>query len=198
MSRKIMDAPLSEEEKAFAEDEHNYNSFFGYMKVHGLNPEEWYDILVIHYLRAVRKYLTIPKLQDYKFEAVLYRTLDNGRSNYFRDMNRQKRKPEGGVFSYNSILEDGKTLEEFLVDVYTNVERQVIFKELFKEFYESCVNCNPLFESDVYKDELDMLLEGYSSKKISKAMQKKYGSSEWALESDMILFRQIFRKVFGI
>ena len=63
-----MDAPLSEEEKAFAEDEHNYNSFFGYMKFHGLNPEEWYDILIIHYLRAVRKYLTIPKLQDYKFE----------------------------------------------------------------------------------------------------------------------------------
>lgn len=198
MSKKIMDMPMTEEERAFAEDAHNYNSFFGYMRIHSLDPEEWYDILIIHYLRAVRKYLSNTDLQKFDFGAILFKTLDNGRSNYFRDMNRQKRKPEGGVYSYNAIIEDGKTFEDFLVDVYTNVERQVIFKELFKEFYESCVHCNPLFESDVFKDELDMLLEGYSSKKISKAMQKKYGSSEWALESDMILFRQIFKKVFGI
>lgn len=199
--------PLTEEERAFSADLENYNQFFKYMKINQLNQEEWYDILILHYLRAVKKYLNIPHLQQYEFGTVLFKTLDSAMSNHFKAMNTQKRKPEGGVYSYNALLKDDNTdntFEKYIVDVYTNVERQVIFKELFKEFYEKCINCNPLIETDIYKDELDMMLKGYCFKKILNATLKKYGGCDddgfytWSLENDMKKFRKIFQQVFGI
>lgn len=112
---KIMDAPLTEEEKIFSSDMDNYNQLFKYMKIHNLDEEEWYDILIMHYLRAVRKYLTIPKLQEYKFVAVLFRTLDNARSNYYRAMNTQKRKPEGGFVYLDYTMEGDHMFSENVV-----------------------------------------------------------------------------------
>jgi len=51
--------PLTAEEKAFSADLENYDQFFKYMKINKLDQEEWYDILILHYLRAVKKYLNI-------------------------------------------------------------------------------------------------------------------------------------------
>ena len=56
--------PLTAEEKAFSADLENYDQFFKYMKINKLDQEEWYDILILHYLRAVKKYLNIPHLQN--------------------------------------------------------------------------------------------------------------------------------------
>ena len=44
--------PLTEEEKQFAEKHHDL--MYRYMKIHELDPEEWYDILIIPYLNAVK------------------------------------------------------------------------------------------------------------------------------------------------
>ena len=145
--------PLTEEEKIFAEDHHNL--MYRYMKLHELDPEEWYDILIIPYLNAVKKYHQYEKLQNFKFEQVFFRTLDSARSNYWRDMNRKKRCPEGGLFSYDAILDDGYVEHDFefcIVDKYTNVERQVILKELYKEFYNKCTE-REAGESDIRKTE---------------------------------------------
>ena len=46
--------PLTEEERAFAE-EHHYMIYF-YANKMNLNIDEWYDCLVIPYLNAVKKY----------------------------------------------------------------------------------------------------------------------------------------------
>ena len=80
---------LTEQEKRFAEEHHNL--MYRYMRIHELDFEEWYDILIIPYLQAVKKYHEYERLQQYKFEQIFFRTLDNARSNYWRDMNRQKR-----------------------------------------------------------------------------------------------------------
>ena len=194
--------PLTDEERRFAEEHHDL--MYLYMRTHDLDIEEWYDILIIPYLQAVKKYYQYEKLQKLRFEQVFFRTLDNARGNYYRDMNRQKRKPEGGIYSYDALLEDGNTFEKYIIDIYTNVERQVIFKELYKEFYERCINCNPIFGTDIYKDELDMLLSGYSLKKIIKTTKKKYGGCDderaysVAIEHDIENFRKIFQQIFGI
>lgn len=201
--KRMMDTPLTKEERLFAEDINNHNQLFKYMKIHKLNQEEWYDILILHYLRAVRKYLTISKLKEYEFPAILFRTLDNARSNYFRDMNRQKRRPEGGVFSYDALLDDETTFETYITDVYTNVERQVIIKELCKEFYYKCIHCEE-WQTDIRKTELDMLLDGYTLNQIVKETLKKHGGCNdeglcsWALDNDIEKFRKIFKQVFGI
>lgn len=56
------DRPLTEEEKIFSADLENYNQLFKYMRIYKLDQEEWYDILIIPYLQAVKKYISIPRL----------------------------------------------------------------------------------------------------------------------------------------
>lgn len=92
------DRPLTEEEKDFAADTDNYNHLFGYMRIYRLDQEEWYDILIIPYLQAVKKYLSISRLQEYTFKTILFKTLDNARSNYYMNLNRQKRIPSNMIF----------------------------------------------------------------------------------------------------
>lgn len=198
--------PLTEEEKRFAEEHHNL--MYRYMKIHELDPEEWYDILIIPYLNAVKKYHQYERLQSLKFEQVFFRTLDSARSSYWRDMNRKKRCPEGGLFSYDSLIDNDcekTSFEFFLIDPYTNVERQVILKELFHEFYNKCIYC----DSDAWGDdhindylkcELDLLLKGYTRRQTNKETEKIFnnGYSVKDLDFDLKEFRKIFKEVFGI
>jgi len=195
---------LTEEERAFAEEHHNL--MYRYMKIHELDPEEWYDILIIPYLNAVKKYHQYERLHSLKFEQVFFRTLDNARSNYWRDMNREKRCPEGGLYSYDALLDDGyeKLNFEFdLIDIYTNVEKQVILRELYKEFYRKCTE-HEEWANDIRKTELDMLIEGHTLKQILRTTLKMYGGCNddglysWALDNDIERFRKIFKEVFGI
>lgn len=196
--------PLTKEERIFAEE--NHNLIYGYIRSHQLDIEEWYDILIIPYLNSVKKYFTYERLQKYSFSLICYRTLDSARSNYFRDMNREKRCPKGGLFSYDSLLDNGYEENNFefeLIDPYTNVERQVILKELYREFYRKCTE-REAWMNDIKKTELDMLIEGHTLKQILKTTLKMYGGCNddglysWALDNDIEKFRKIFKEVFGI
>lgn len=201
--------PLTEEEKAFSADLENYDQFFKYMKVNKLDQEEWYDILILHYLRAVKKYLNIPHLQQYEFGAVLFRTLDSARSNYFKAMTTQKRMPDGGLVSLDYTMEDGEgkehQIEAWLEDRKISVERQVIFKEKFKEFYKRCITYDDDFwgkdaVNEYLKCELDLLIEGYSQYQTWRRTEKRfpYGYTLCNLERDIERCRGIFKEVFGI
>lgn len=196
---------LTDEERAFAETHHDL--MYRYMRIHELKLEDWYDILIIPYLQSVKKYFEYEKLQKLKFEQVFFRTLDSARSSYWRAVNRKKRCPKGGLFSYDNLLEgeDGSTFEKNLIDIDTNVEKQVILKELYNEFYNKCVYC----ESDAWGDdhineylkcELDLLLEGHTHKQVNKKTEKvfPYGYDLDDLEDDIADFRKIFKEVFGI
>lgn len=94
--------PLTDEEKIFAEK--NHNLMYRYIRIHELDLEDWYDILIIPYLQAVKKYFTYEHLQKYKFEQIFFRTLDSARSNYWRAMNRKMRCPSGGIYSYENLV----------------------------------------------------------------------------------------------
>lgn len=202
--------PLTAEEKAFSADLENYDQFFKYMKINKLDQEEWYDILILHYLRAVKKYLNIPHLQKYDFGAVLFKTLDSARSNYCKAMTIPKRMPEGGLVSLDYTMEDEKgkehQIEAWLVDRKISVEKQVIFKEMFREFYKRCTTYDDDFwgnkgeVNEYLKCELDLLIEGYSQYQTWRKTEKQfpYGYILYNLERDIEGFRQIFKEVFGI
>lgn len=201
--------PLTAEERSFSADIQNYNLFFKYMRLKRLDQEEWYDILILHYLRAVKKYLNIPELQQYEFGAVLFRTLDSARSNYCKSRITQKRMPAGGLTSLDHMAKDdeGKEyqMDAWLTDHKASIEKQVIFKELFEEFYRRCTT----YEDDFYgecavneylKCELDLLLEGYSRFHTWRRTEKQYpyGYTLCDLKKDVEGFRRIFAEVFGI
>ncbi len=60
--------PLTSEESAFAEKHHDV--LLRYLHFHKLPVDEFYDIAVFGYLRAVRKYLARPELRQYKFSPL--------------------------------------------------------------------------------------------------------------------------------
>ena len=65
--------PLTEEESNFAAAHHSV--IFAYLKKAGLSFDDFYDIAVFGYLRAVRKYLARPELQVYQFSTIAFRAM---------------------------------------------------------------------------------------------------------------------------
>ena len=197
--------PLTEEERRFAEVHHDL--IYRYMNLHKPNPEEWYDILIIPYLDAVKKFHQYERLQNLKFEQIFFRTLDSARSRYWRDMNRKKRCPEGGVWSYDEMfyeVEDGarKECDFEPTDKFMNVERQATIRALYEDFYNKCIDPD-MVQADTRQFELNMLLEGYSMTEIAQFLLDKYSSDDfslqyWAVREDRKEFRKIFKQVFGI
>ena len=67
-------AKLTAEESKFAEEHHDI--VFSYLRSRRLPEDEFYDIAVFGYLRAVRKYLARPELREqYKFSTIAYRAM---------------------------------------------------------------------------------------------------------------------------
>lgn len=65
--------PLTAEESAFAAE--NHDLIKSYLRKRRLPIDEYYDIAVFGYLRAVRKYLARPELQQYKFSTIANRAM---------------------------------------------------------------------------------------------------------------------------
>lgn len=96
--RDYAERPLTKEEQAFAEE--NHELMYKYMKAYKLDLEEWYDVLIIPYLQAVKKYFSCLDLRKYKFEKICFRTLDSARKNHWIKAERRKCYPSGKYFYY--------------------------------------------------------------------------------------------------
>lgn len=202
--------PMTQEERDFAADEHNYNCLFFYMRKWSLDQEEWYDILIEPYLNAVKKYHEYESARQYAFSTVLKNMLWTAITRELKMRRAKKRMPEGGIVSLDYTLEGDNpfaeyNVEEWWIDKNSNIERQIIFKELFAEFYKRCITTDEdsLWNNGVnkyLKTELDFLLEGYSRKQVNRKTEKQfpYGYGEKDLEFDISEFRKIFKEVFGI
>ncbi len=165
------DRPLTEEERVFSANLENYDWLFKYMSINKLDQEEWYDILILHYLRAVKKYLNIPHLQQYEFSTILFRTLDNARINYFRDMNREKRMPSGGIVSldWEEDSMNGKRIAPMTwIDLKQSVEKTVMYHEMISEILSNL--------NDVQAEIFKMTMEEYNREEIKRYLGIKKGT----------------------
>lgn len=121
--------------------------------------------------------------------------------------------PEGGLCSLDYVFEESNgrehRVESWFIDHRQNIERQVIFSELFQEFYKRCIECEVDADgwcaweggiNEYLKCELDLLIEGYTIKQINRKTEKQYpyGYKVDSVESDIEGFRRIFKEVFGI
>lgn len=165
------DRPLTEEERVFSANLENYDWLFKYMSINKLDQEEWYDILILHYLRAVKKYLNIPHLQQYEFSTILFRTLDNARINYFRDMNREKRMPSGGIVSLDweeDSMNGKRTAPMTWIDLKQSVEKTVMYHEMISEILSNL--------NDVQAEIFKMTMEEYNREEIKRYFGIKKGT----------------------
>lgn len=202
--------PLTAEEREFAADMDNYNYLFFYMKKWDLEQDEWYDILIEPYLNAVKKYHEYESARQYAFSTVLKNMLYTAFTRELKKRRAKKRMPEGGLVSLDYTMEGDNPFAEYnvaewWVDKKDSVEKQVIFKELFAEFYKKCITYEDDFWgedaiNEYLKMELDLLLEGYSVKQANRKTENKYqyGYNAERLERDLISIRKKFTEVFCI
>lgn len=167
------DRPLTEEERIFAEKRHDL--MYRYMRIHELDIDEWYDRLIIPYLQAVKKYHEYKKLQSYKFEQIFFRTLDSARSNYWRDLNRKKRCPEGGVWSLEGLCSNNDYDDLDFYEIVSDKTAYLIDELITAEF--DARNLFNELEKMQYKEIIALRLQDYDGKEIRHMMnipQRKY------------------------
>ena len=152
--------PLTDDERAFAADEGNYSYLFFYMRKMRLDPEEWYDILIIPYLDAVKKYHEYESARQYAFSTVLKNKLYSALTAELKQRKSKKRMPEGGIYSLD-YTEQGDNpfaeytshaLEDFWIDRKQQTERIVLDNEMLAEILVGL--------DDVQSRIFEMLLEG--------------------------------------
>lgn len=70
MRRDRFNAPLTEEEQKFAEE--NYFLIAKYLRKRRLPIDEWYDVVIFRYCRSVKRWFALPELHRHKFEIIAF------------------------------------------------------------------------------------------------------------------------------
>lgn len=114
--------PLTAEESAFAEE--NHDMIGTYLRVHRLPFDDFYDIAVFGYLRAVRKYLARPELREYMFSTIANRAMSCDIHHSREYWSRARRR--GEVCPLNEDL-DSVDMRDTVAETLDNV---ISFEEL--------------------------------------------------------------------
>lgn len=105
----LCEVPLNKEQQAFAADHHGL--VYKFLNENRLPEDEFYDVIIFGYLRAVYRYFNEPKLQKYSFATISWKSMQGTLSNYNRYQTRRKRNME--VLSIHvGLYPDGAPLED--------------------------------------------------------------------------------------
>ena len=116
------DAPLTAEQRSFAEEHHNL--LFSFMDRYGLN-EDCYDRLAIRFLRTVVRYLADGSLREYAFSTVLWYHLRSELTDILRDI---RQRPAEVEFEQLPAWEPAyeETIDALL---WRQIEQELTFKQ---------------------------------------------------------------------
>lgn len=126
MCQQPNDIPLTQEQSAFAAE---HEKLIGrYLGIRRLPKSEFYDVVVFGYLRAVRRYLTIPRLQERKFSTIAFNAMRTELFDYFRAQRAAMR--QATVLEYNedrhtANLEDPVALQMELAEDLAQTRRRL-------------------------------------------------------------------------
>lgn len=127
--RKI---PLTHEQKLFAEEHHGL--VYKFLHANRLPEDEFYDVIVFGYLKAVQDYLSKPELQQYAFSTICWQLMSRTLNNYYKSQSCQKRNAE--VISIHLIpREESLPLEQTLSkqdDLMMQLETKLLLHDLAK------------------------------------------------------------------
>jgi RNA polymerase sigma-70 factor (ECF subfamily) len=98
---------LTLEQQSFAADHHGL--VYGFLKTKRLRRDEFYDVVVFGYLRAVRKYLDREDLRRrYAFSTIAWRAMECDLGHHYEKSTRRMRRAR--TVSLESIARDGESL----------------------------------------------------------------------------------------
>ena len=107
----LCEVPLTKEQQEFAAEHHGL--VYKFLNDNHLPEDEFYDVVIFPYLKAVRDYCDSTSAQEYSFSTIAIRQMRFRLYDYFRSQERRKRNAE--ILSIHiGLYPDGVPLEELL------------------------------------------------------------------------------------
>lgn len=88
----LCEVPLTKEQQEFAAEHHGL--VYRFLNDNHLPEDEFYDVVIFPYLKAVRDYCDNASAQEYSFSTIAIRQMRFRLYDYFRSQERRKRNAE--------------------------------------------------------------------------------------------------------
>lgn len=124
--------PFTKEEQQFAEE--NHDLVYAFLNEKKLSEDEYYDVVVFGYLRAVQMFKNNPRFYKYKFSTLAWKQMQGELANYYKYLTNPKRC--AAVVSLDEPVDgdDGLCLEDTLSydDFMTELKEELLMHELVR------------------------------------------------------------------
>ena len=122
--------PLTHEQRVFAAENHGLVHKF--LRENRLPVDDFYDVVIFGYLRAVHRFFVEPELKKYSFATIAWNCMRVDLINFNKACNRQKRTAET-VSIHVGLCEDDIPLEDSIPapdDLMLQLEMKLLLHDL--------------------------------------------------------------------
>lgn len=170
--------PLNDVEKRLSEEHHGL--VYSFLHRHGYSIEEFYNIAIFGYLKAIQTYNRREDLRKkYQLAFICERYMSVEIGNHFRVQNAQKRKPTETIISLDANYTETDNLYNLVGG--KSVEDELMESELLEELLENL--------SEVQRDILKLKLEGLSNKEVHLSLEIPTSTYYKELDRIKIIFK---------
>lgn len=152
-------------EQKYAEE--NHNLVYGFLHRYKYSIEEYYNIVIFGYLKAVQIYTRREDLQSkYDFPFIAWQYMRSEIGHHFESERVQKRTPPEKTFSLNTEIkrEDG-TIETYDIADGKSAEDDVMEQLLLSDIFENL--------SEIQRKIAQLKIDGYTNKEVYLSMNIK-------------------------
>ena len=148
---------LTKKQQNFAAEHHYVVDNF--LRARRLSKDEYYDIVIFGFIRAVKKYFNRPELKQYAFSTIALWAMKSDLYNHYRKLGHKKRT--ANIVSLDSMAYDNSdiSLAEIIAapDNMTDyLDTEILWNRVASNLPDDCV------------DILRMKYEGYNNREIAK------------------------------
>ena len=124
---------FTKEEQQFAEE--NHDLVYAFLNEKKLSEDEYYDVVVFGYLRAVQEFCGTSKLRKYKFSTLAWKRMQHTLMDYYKYVSSPKRNAQ--VISLDEPIdsEDGLCIADTISydDIMSELKEELLMHELAKK-----------------------------------------------------------------
>ena len=125
----MCEVPLTHEQRIFAAKHHGI--IYKFLMANNLSIDDFYDVVIFSYLKAVRNYFAQDRLQKYSFSTIAWKNMSRSISDYKK---RLRRNRDIEIVSIHTGLCDGDIpLEDSIPahdDLMTQLEMKLLLHDL--------------------------------------------------------------------
>lgn len=93
----LCEVPLTKEQQEFAAEHHGL--VYKFLNDNHLPDDEFYDVVIFGYLKAVRDYFSREVLRQYSFATIAWRAMSRNLSNHFKTQARKSATLKSSAFT---------------------------------------------------------------------------------------------------